>query len=306
VASQSIATLAERYAIPGVATVVAGNGGLAKVVVSTPEAIGEIYLHGSHVTSWKPSDASEALYLSPNSLFQDGRAIRGGVPICFPWFGDKQGDASAPAHGFVRTKSWQLEAIERTEQGVAVTSSTASDETTRKWWPADFRLVCRATFGHELRLELTVTNTGSSPFTFEEALHAYFAVSDAESVVLRGLDGTRYIDKTDNRTEKTQSGDVRIAAETDRVYLNTEHPIQLVDPAGKHQIVIEKQNSWTTVVWNPWIQKSVDLKDLGADQWKRFVCIETCNVVPSSVQLDPGQSHIMAAVISVSDAGVQR
>ena len=116
--------LDRRFGLPGVAAVVSGEGGLAKVVVSTPSAAGEMYLHGAHVTSWIPTGTSEVLYCSPHSLWQEGRAIRGGVPICFPWFGDKADDAAAPAHGFVRTKVWELESIARAGDDVAVSIVT--------------------------------------------------------------------------------------------------------------------------------------------------------------------------------------
>ncbi len=297
--SQTTAALAQRFGIPGKAEVVAGNGGLAKVVISTPEASGEMYLHGAHVTSWKPKDRGEVLYLSPNSLFQDGRAIRGGVPVCFPWFGDKADDPSAPAHGFVRTKEWQLDGIEQDGASVVVSMSTQSDEDTRKWWPFDFRLVSRATFGEQLKLELIVTNTGATPFRFEEALHAYFAVGDTESAMVRGLDATHYLDKTDKFMEKTQSGDVRFAAETDRVYLDTTSELEVVDRAANRSINVEKQNSRTTVVWNPWSEKSAALKDLGAGEWKKFVCIETTNVGASAVKLAAGESQTMAMIARV-------
>ncbi len=291
------ANLEERFGIAGVAKVVAGNGGLTKVQISAEEASGEMYLHGGHVTSWTPTGSGEVLYLSPNSLFQAGRAIRGGVPVCFPWFGDKAGDKSAPAHGFVRTKAWELESIEQAGKDVAVSMSTESGDDTRKWWPHDFRLVCQATFGAELKIELIVTNTGAAPFTFEEALHAYFAVGDAESAYVHGLDAARYIDKTDRFTEKAQSGDVRFSAETDRVYLATERALELFDPTGKRSTAVQKQNSRTTVIWNPWSEKSAALKDLGPDEWKHFVCIETTNVGPFALQLAPQQSHTMAALV---------
>ncbi len=289
--SQATAALAERFGIPGTAEVTAGNGGLRKVLVTTGGATGEMYLHGGHVTSWKPAGADEVLYLSPNSLFQTGKAIRGGIPVCFPWFGDKADDPTAPAHGFVRASEWQLQSIEPTAKDVVVSMFTQSDDSTRKRWPHDFRLVCRASFGERLKVELIVTNTGPSGFTFEEALHAYFAITDSATAAVRGLDSTRYIDKTDHRIEKTQSGDVQFAAETDRVYLDTTQDLQLFDPAGKSELRVEKRNSRTTVVWNPWSEKSVALKDLGAGEWKKFVCIETTNVGPFAVQLQPGQSH---------------
>ena len=296
-ASPSVAALKERFGIPGVAEILTGNGGLAKVVVSAPEATGEMYLHGAQVTSWISSGRNEALYVSPNSIWQDGRAIRGGVPICFPWFGDKQGDPSAPAHGFVRTKSWELEGIESRGEGIEVTMSTTSDDVTRKWWPFDFRLICRGTFARGLQIDLIVTNSGSSAFWFEEALHAYFAVGDAESALVHGLDATRYIDKTDNRVEKMQSGDIYITAETDRVYLDTTGPVELVDLATSRRIHIWKQSSQTTVVWNPWMEKSIALKDLGPEQWKEFVCIETANVAPLALKLEPGETHTMVVEV---------
>ena len=296
-ASPSVAALKERFGIPGVAEILTGNGGLAKVVVSAPEATGEMYLHGAQVTSWISSGRNEALYVSPNSIWQDGRAIRGGVPICFPWFGDKQGDPSAPAHGFVRTKSWELEGIESRGEGIEVTMSTTSDDVTRKWWPFDFRLICRGTFARGLQIDLIVTNSGSSAFWFEEALHAYFAVGDAESALVHGLDATRYIDKTDNRVQKLQSGDIYITAETDRVYLDTTGPVELVDLATSRRIHIWKQSSQTTVVWNPWMEKSIALKDLGPEQWREFVCIETANVAPLALKLEPGQTHTMVVEV---------
>ena len=290
---RDVSTLQSRWRIPG-AKVVAGNGGLPKIVITTAEVEGEMYLHGGHVTSWSPAGSGEVLYLSPNSLFQDGRAIRGGVPVCFPWFGDKADDNSAPAHGFVRTKAWDLASIEQAGQDVIVTVSTQSDDGTRKWWPHDFLLSCRVSFGTELKIELIVTNTGAAPCTFEEALHAYFAVRDAEAAFVKGLAQADYIDKTDRFTEKRQSGDVHFSAETDRVYLATERDLELVNP-GKRSIRIEKGNSRTTVVWNPWSEKSAALKDLGAGEWRHFVCIETTNVGPFAVKLEPQQSHTMTA-----------
>ena len=299
-ASSTIADLNGRFGLERVATVVAGNCGLAKIVISTAAASAEMYLHGGHVTSWKPKDAGEVLYLSPNSLFEDGRAIRGGIPVCFPWFGDKADNPAAPAHGFVRTKAWQLESMELAGSGVVVSMSTQSDDYTRKWWPHDFLLTCRATFGAQLKVELIVTNTDSSVFTFEEALHAYFAVKDVETASVRGLEATRYIDKTDHRIEKMQKGDVHFSSETDRVYLDTTRDLKLFDPAGQRQIFVGKENSRTTVTWNPWSDKSVALTDLGANQWKSFVCIETSNVAPFALQLESGETHSMAAVISVA------
>jgi D-hexose-6-phosphate mutarotase len=177
---------------------------------------------------------------------------------------------------------------------------TESDEATRKWWPHDFRLLFAVIFGEQLTLELTVTNTGTTPFTFEEALHAYFRVGDAESAILQGLDGTDYIDKTDHGTRKTHHGDLTFSAETDRVFLDTQHVIEVQDPVMGRRIILQKQNSLTTVVWNPWAEKSRSMSDLGDEEWRNFVGVEASNVGQYAVHLAPGQGHVMQVDVHVA------
>jgi glucose-6-phosphate 1-epimerase len=295
----NVAELDRQLGITGIARVSTGNGGLARVQISTPAASGEIYLHGAHVTSWRPVGKEEVFFVSSTSLWQDGHAIRGGVPICFPWFGDKADDPHAPAHGFVRTKEWKLESIATNGEAVSVEMSTESDAGTHHWYPSDFRLVYRVTFGADLTLELIMLNTGEKPLRFEEALHAYHNVGDVASARLTGLDGVHYLDKTDSYRQKMQAGDVTIERETDRVYLNTGHPLELTDPVLHRRIDVAKENSLTTVVWNPWAEEALTLSDLGRDQWRRMLCIEASNVGDFAVQLAPGQQHIMKARVSV-------
>jgi glucose-6-phosphate 1-epimerase len=297
----TIAQLNRRFGIPDVAQVVVGNGGLAKVHVTTATATGEIYLHGAHVTSWVPRAAAEVLFLSSQSQWQAGRAIRGGVPICFPWFANKADDGGAPSHGFVRTKAWQLESIVQDTHAVTVTLFTESDESTKKWWLFDFRLVYRATFGSELTLELALTNTGARSLRFEEALHTYLKVGHIETVRLQGLDTVRYLDKTDSNHEKIQDGAIVIESETDRVYLNTQNVVEVEDEVFHRRLLVSKENSLTTVVWNPWVQKARSLSDLGNTEWMQMVCVETCNVSAFAAEVAPGQQHRMKAIIKVAD-----
>jgi glucose-6-phosphate 1-epimerase len=299
-ANATVAELDGEFGIAGVAQISEGNGALTAVRINTPLARGEMYLHGAHVTSWKPGEAQDVLFLSPHSLWQDGRAIRGGVPVCFPWFGDKADDPHAPAHGFVRTKEWQLESIAQSDVGITVSMFTESGDDTRKWWPADFRLVYRATFGAELTLELVMTNAGAAPLRFEEALHAYFNVGDVREAQVSGLDGVHYLDKTDGFREKTQAGEVVITSETDRVYLDTEHSLELTDAVLQRKTTVGKENSRTTVVWNPWIENARALADLAEDQWTRMLCIETSNVGDYAIDLAAGQQHSMKATVRVS------
>ncbi|MGA8875976.1 MAG: D-hexose-6-phosphate mutarotase, partial [Candidatus Korobacteraceae bacterium] len=256
-----IAELQRRMEIPGAAHVLPGNGGLAKVQIATPIVAGEVYLHGAHVTSWKPAGKEEVFFVSENSLWQDGHAIRGGVPICFPWFGDKADDPHAPAHGFVRTKEWKLEKITAHGADVSVELSTESGPDTRQWYAADFRLVYRVTYSSDLTLELIMLNTGREPLRFEEALHAYHNVGDAAQASIAGLDGIQYLDKTDSFREKTQAGEIHITRETDRVYLNTSHPLTVTDTVLQRRIVVTKKNSLSTVIWNPWSEKALTMSD---------------------------------------------
>jgi len=287
--------------IPGVVEVIEGNGGLRKVRITSPACVGEIYLHGAHITSWRPAGEEEVLFVSRQSRWEDGHAIRGGIPVCFPWFAHKADNPEAPDHGFVRTKAWRLDSIADVAGTIIVSMSTESDEATKKWWPAEFRSVLRAAFGKELSVELVVTNKGRTSLRFEEALHAYFRVGNIEMTRARIPDALRYIDKTDSHRTKTQLSDIVIASETDRVYLDTRDEIELEDPVLERRLRVAKENSRTTVAWNPWAQKAHSLSDFGDDEWARMICVEPSNVSDFAVDLAPGQQHTMKALIRVVD-----
>ncbi|HYA25614.1 MAG TPA: D-hexose-6-phosphate mutarotase [Terriglobales bacterium] len=292
--------LDRRFGILDIARVCEGDGGLARVDITSPLAHGQMYLHGAHVTSWHPAGSEEVLFLSTISRWEEGQAIRGGIPICFPWFRGKADDPRAPAHGFVRTRSWQLYSIVETNAGVAVTMFIESDEQTRRWWPAEFRLVHRVTFGSELKLDLVCINTGKTALHFEEALHTYNRVADVGTVRLQGLDGTRFLDNTDSNKEKVQLGDLTIASQTDNAFINTQSDVDLLDPEMRRRIRLHKANSSTTVVWNPWQEGAGSLRDLGEGEWNQFLCVEASNIMNGRVTLAPGQEHTMSAVLSVA------
>ena len=202
--------------------------------------------------------------------------------------------------GFVRIREWRLDSVTEEDDGtVVVICSTKSDEASRRWWPHEFRMLFRIEICATLCLELTVTNTGNTAFEFAEALHTYFRVGDARTARVRGLDGLTYQDKVDGNREKVQAGDIVFAGATDNVYLNTQGAVDLIDPTLGRTIWTEKQNSATTVVWNPGQQGAAALADLGDDEWKRMVCVEASNVRGAVVTLAPGQEHTMTAVLSV-------
>jgi len=296
----AIEELDRRFGIPGVARVCHGRGGLPRIQITTPQVEGEMYFHGAQVTSWKPAGNDDVLFLSTKSRWQEGYAIRGGIPICFPWFRAKTDDPNAPAHGVVRTKSWQLESIVEQETGVVVSMSTDSDEQTRRWWPAEFRLVLNVMFGSELTLDLVCTNTGKTDLCFEEALHTYNRVSDVASVGLQGLDAVQFLDNTDSNRVKVQHGDVTIASPTDSAFMGTQNDVDLTDPKFRRHIRLKKVNSLTTVVWSPWREGAARLADLGDGEWTQFLCVEASNILAASVTLAPGEQHNMTAVLSAA------
>lgn len=296
-----IDALNEQFSIPGITRIVRGHGDLPKILIETRSAKAEIYLHGAQVTSWKPAGADEVLFLSEKSYWEAGRAIRGGIPVCFPWFRGKADNPHAPSHGFVRTKEWQVESIS-TEPGdlVRVCLSTASDELTRRWWPFDFRLEYRVTVGMSLQLELVMENCGPEDFRFEEALHTYFKVSDVEGVRVRGLDGLTYLDNRDDNRQKTQRDDLILARQTDNAYQDAIGPVEIIDPVLGRTLKTEKQASASTIVWNPWSDGASSMADLGDHEWRVMLCTEGANISKSAVNLGPGQSHAMTSTIHVA------
>jgi len=294
----AVEELDRRFGIQGVARICQGNGGLPRIQITGPQVEGEMYLHGAQVTSWKPAGSGEVLFLSTKSHWQDGNAIRGGIPICFPWFRAKADDPKAPAHGLVRTRIWQLESIVEQENGVVVSMSTQSDQQTRRWWPEEFRLVLSVKFSSELSLDLVCTNTGKTDLHFEEALHTYNRVSDVANVGLQGLDAVQFLDNTDSNRAKVQHGDITIAAPTDNAFIGTQNDVDLADPKFRRRIRLKKVNSLTTVVWSPWREGAARLTDLGEGEWAQFLCVEASNILAGSVTLAPGEKHKMTAVLS--------
>ena len=291
-----------RLEIPGIATFEIGKGDLVRLAIRTPLAEAHIYLHGAHVTHFKPKDGTALLFLSQQSLFAPGKPIRGGVPLIFPWFGPRAGFPEAPAHGFARTSDWKVESISIDgDDIVTAVFLLASSPETKSQWPFDFVLRYRVTVGRQLLLTLEVENTSAQPFTFENALHTYFTVGDVRDTITTGLEDTEYVDKTDNLQRKNQGKDpIRITAETDRVYENTRKTCVVDDPKLKRRITVEKSGSNTTVVWNPWVAKAKAMTDFGHEEWPAMLCIETCNAGANAVTLTPGKKHGMRAIISAA------
>jgi len=287
--------------LPSSVTVAQGTP-LPRLDVATPQATAQVYLHGGHVAAWQPSHASApVLWLSAQSHFRADKPIRGGVPICFPWFGPHPEDASVPAHGFARLSPWTLCAAGEHNGAVTLTLQLESDNASPVW-PHHFHADLRVSIGSVLKIDLVVNNVDQAAFTFEAALHTYFAVSNIEHVTVSGLEHTLYLDKVDGASRQQGSHPIAFAGETDRVYLDTTAPCFVHDGGLARRIKIEKRGSGSTVVWNPWIQKARNMADFGDDEWPGMLCIETANVGKSAVRLRPGDRHTMSATITVEAA----
>jgi len=296
--------LTAEFGIAGVLDFVETEHMLVKAVVSLDGVSAELYLQGAQVTAWQPPDERPVLFTSPNSVFAPGRAIRGGIPIVFPWFGASRDMPSAPQHGFARTAAWHLDGVETAGSGsLTLTLRLGDGDVGSPFWPERFRAIYTVTFAQTLSLRLAVQNRAKHPIVFEEALHSYFAISDVAEIAISGLGGTSYIDKADAARRKLQTADlVTITAETDRVYLDTPRQCVIEDRGWRRRIVIEKDGAASSVVWNPWTAKAAAMADLGDPAWRGMVCVESGNIADNEVRLAADAEHQMSTAISVAVA----
>jgi glucose-6-phosphate 1-epimerase len=275
--------------------------GLERAVIATPLAEGDLYLQGAHLTHWAPHGRRPVLFVSPKTLFTPGKAIRGGVPVIFPWFGARGEGKPGPDHGFARTVEWDVEATTlRGDGAIEITLALSSNDVARGFGFSAFHLRLRVAIGATLEIDLETRNIGPEPLLFEHVLHTYFAVGDVRQATLSGLAGTTYIDKTDGFKRKSLGPDpLHLTKETDQVHLNTKAACVIHDPVWNRRILVEKSGSDSTVVWNPWAAKTQTMSDMAPESWKEMICVETANVADNAVHLYPGASHNLTVSIRV-------
>jgi glucose-6-phosphate 1-epimerase len=291
-------SLNESFAITEHIAFATGPGGLPVAQIRNAYAAATVCLHGAQVLAFRPHGHHPVLWTSAQSLYQPGKAIRGGIPICWPWFGPHPSDPSKPAHGFARTALWSvLSAAALADGATQIRLRLADDDASLQRWPHAFDLRMVVTVGAELRAELIARNPGKTPYTCGGALHSYFSVSDIAAITIHGLDGCEYIDKVDAGQRKIQRGLVTIEGETDRVYLNTADACAIEDPELGRRLTIAKAGSRTTVVWNPWAEKAQRLADFGDEEYHDMVCVETANADGDSVTVAPGGEHRLTTII---------
>lgn len=298
--STELAKLNRKFGIRDQLVFAEGPGGFVWAEIKNPHAEATVALHGGQILHYRPRAHAPVLWLSRKRYFQTGKAIRGGIPVCWPWFGAHPTDTDKPAHGFVRTAAWSVNDADKLEdESTRLKLIFAASEATRALWPHRFRLEIEATVSDVLRVKLIFTNTDSEPFTCTGALHSYFNVSSISKVAIKGLDNCPYIDKVDQGRRKLQDGPIYIQRETDRIYTDTTAECTIEDDGLDRRIGIAKNGSRTTVVWNPWIDKARRMQDFGDREYENMVCVETANAGADVVTLAPGGTHTLEQVIQV-------
>lgn len=289
--------LNHQFAIKNHVEFTQGKGNLPLISVSTPQATARISLHGGQVLSYQPVNAGhDLLFVSNNAFFQAGKAIKGGAPICWPWFAAHPDNDSLPFHGLVRNQPWQLESTEYRDNGdVQIILMFKDTEQTLQSWPYSFELKEVITIGENLAIELITTNTSTQTFPITQAIHTYFSVGDITQVQVTGLENKTYLDKVEQFTENTQAGPIHFNQEVDRIYQHIDKPVLIEDKAWRRRIHISHTGSTTCVVWNPWIDISRRSQDLQDDDYQHFVCVETANAAGDVIMILPGNSHTLSA-----------
>ena len=288
------------HAIAGQLKFIEGKGGIPMIEVNTAKASALISIHAGQVLSYIPAGETEdVLFLSEKAYYQSGKAIKGGAPVCWPWFGPDPEDKGRPGHGFVRNRPWNVISTETVGEGVKVTLSLEDTPETREIWPQSFVLTQEIFISDSLNLALITRNTGSEAFPITQAFHTYFKVGDISKASVLGLEDCQYIDKVNNSEEKQQSGAVTIESEVDRIYLGVGNTMIIDDAALDRCIQIISQGNKTAVVWNPWEKIAADMADLEDDDYQRLLCVETTNAADDVVQVAPGSECRLVANYSV-------
>ena len=252
--------------------------------------------------SYQSAHDAPLLWMSSAAKPAPNKSLRGGIPVCWPWFGAHPAQAAFPAHGFTRTAQWEVAASQALAEGsTRLTLELPQSAMPAGLWAYPCRLRLVVTAGKTLDLDLITENTGDAPFTITEALHTYFNISDIGDISIAGMEDCDYLDKVAGFERRTQRGAIWILSEVDRVYLDVERDSLIEDPGLGRRIRIQKQGSRTNVVWNPWVEKSAKMGDLGEDGYRTMVCVESANAASNAVSIPPGATHTLHVTYSTEE-----
>ncbi len=247
-----------------------------------------VALHGAHVINYTPAQQKPVIFTSKEAIYTEGKAIRGGIPICWPWFNAHPSDSTLPSHGYARNQFWEIIGSDHSEELTSITLEIVHHQ---------LKANVTISLGANLETALTTTNLSEETQTIGGALHSYLSISDIEKISIDGLEDTHYID-TLTETEELQEGAISITEETDRIYVNSSETVSIYDPEWNRTIFIDKTGSQSTVVWNPWIEKSNSMADLDDDEYREFICIEAANAREDVYDIEPGASHTLSTTIT--------
>lgn len=286
---------------PGV-TVEEDYPGFPILVVKTEDATAHVSVYGAQVLKWIPKDHEPVLYLSPKAVFEAGKAIRGGIPICWPWFNAHPENTDYPSHGFARISNWELLSCEEVNKEIVLKFQLPCTAETKKFFPHEFELTATITIGAKLSVAVKTRNLGEKSFQISGALHTYLAVGDIERTQIEGLLEASYLDCVGEPTEREQKGPLKIECEVDRIYKSmASHLIRDLD--NHRSIFVDKTGSRSTVVWNPWKARSEEIKDLPDKDYTEFVCVETSNAWTDRPTVRPNMSHTLETTIGLRPLG---
>lgn len=285
------------YGIGDKVVFVAGKGGFPVIEIKNEFATGKVSLYGGQVLSFLPvGQTQDMMFVSSQAYYQSGKAIKGGTPVCWPWFGPDPEDKGRASHGIARNRLWEMRDVAITQDGSTVVEMGLKDTAeTRSIWNHSFDMSLAVTLGSTLTLELTTRNQGTEPFSITQALHTYFRIGDISQVRVLNLEDTSYLDKVDGGKNKTQTGAVTFDAECDRIYLDVPSQLVIDDAALGRKIKITAANSNTAIVWNPAAEISAKMADLGDLDYQKFVCVETANAANEIIEIAAGEDYNMIA-----------
>lgn len=297
----NIAQLNNSFSIPDQLTFVEGRGGLPMIEVQNTRMRALISIYAGQVLSFHPSGESEdLLFNTGNAFYEEGKAIKGGIPICWPWFGPDPEGRGRAAHGIARTRLWRVLDARLTEtEDIQVILVLEDNAETRAVWPYHFRLTMEITLGDTLTVCLRTLNTDDQTFAITQALHSYFRLGAITQTRLSGLSDSLYIDKLYEGRKKTQQGDVVVAEEVDRVYLGSPAEMLINDEILNRKIVIRAEGHQTVVVWNPWKETCAKMQDLADEDYQRFLCVEISNASDDVVEIPAGEEYCLTASYGV-------
>ena len=290
-----------RYEIDGELQFIKTEHGFTYAVINNARAHATVSTYSGQVLSYRPKyQEDDMLFLSDKAYYEDGKAIKGGIPVCWPWFGADPENQGRPAHGFARNRQWQVTGSRSLADGsTTIVMCMTDNDVTRTHWPHPFRLDIEITVGDSLKVDLVTHNTGNDSITISQALHTYFRVGDIGKVSVLGLDGIPYLDKANGFTRMTQSGPVTISGEVDRIYTGITGDLTIDDSSLGRSIVIASGGCSTAVVWNPWVEIAASMADLDDGDYRHMLCVESANAGPETVEIAAGEAYRLVAEYTI-------